>query len=58
MKMAKPDQSEVSRWREIVLESHRNLARKGVFDIRLLDQMQELLVEYRAGQGANNPSAH
>ena len=48
MKMAKPDQSEVSRWREIVLESHRNLARKGVFDIRLLDQMQELLVEYRA----------
>jgi len=58
MKMAKPDQSEVSRWREIVLDSHRNLARKGVFDIRLLDQMQELLVEYRAGQGTNSPSAH
>jgi len=58
MKMATPDQSEVSQWREIVLESHRKLARKGVFDIQLLDQMQELLVEYRAGQGTNSPASH
>ena len=58
MKLATPDQSEVSQWREIVLDSHRKLARKGVFDIQLLDQMQELLVEYRAGQGTNSPASH
>jgi TRAP-type C4-dicarboxylate transport system substrate-binding protein len=58
MKLATPDRSEVSQWRGIVLDSHRNLAQKGVFDILLLDQMQELLVEYRAGQGTNSPSAH
>jgi len=57
MKMATPEQSEVNQWREIVIESHRKLARKGVFDIRLMDQMQELLVEYRAGQGSS-PAAH
>jgi len=57
MKMATPDQSEVRQWRGIVLDSHRKLARKGVFDIKLLDQMQELLVEYRAGQGADSPAA-
>jgi len=51
MKMAKPDKAEVNRWREIVLDSHRKLAHEGVFDIQLLDQMQELLVQYRAEQG-------
>jgi len=51
MKLATPEKSEVEQWRGIVLESHRKLAQKGVFDIQLLDQMQELLVEYRAGQG-------
>ena len=58
MKMVTPDQSEVSQWREIVLDSHRKLARKDVFDIQLLDQMQELLIEYRAGQGTNGPASH
>jgi TRAP-type C4-dicarboxylate transport system substrate-binding protein len=52
MELAVPDESEVGQWRGIVLDSHRELARKGVFDIQLLDQMQELLVEYRAGQGS------
>ncbi len=56
LKLATPDESEVSHWRGIVLDSHRKLARKGVFDIQLLDQMQELLVEYRAEQGARTPS--
>jgi hypothetical protein len=51
MKLAKPDESEVEQWRGLVLDSHRKLARNGVFDIQLLDQMQELLLEYRAGQG-------
>ena len=58
LKMAVPDQAEVSRWREIVLDSHRKLAAKGVFDFRLLDQMQELLLVYRAGQGTNSPTAN
>ncbi len=58
MKMATPDQSEVNKWREIVLASHRKLARKGVFDIQLLDQMQELLIQYRAGQGTNSPASN
>ena len=55
MKMAKPDKAEVNRWREIVLDSHRKLAHEGVFDIQLLDQMQELLVQYRAEQGTRSP---
>ncbi len=58
MKMVTPDKAEVSQWRKIVLESHRELARKGVFDIRVLEQMEALLVDYRAGQSANKPAAH
>ncbi|MEE8495063.1 MAG: TRAP transporter substrate-binding protein DctP [Xanthomonadales bacterium] len=53
MKRVTADRSEINQWRGIVLDSHRKLARKGVFDIQLLDRMQELLVEYRAGQGTN-----
>ena len=34
------------------------VATKGVFDFRLLDQMQELLLVYRAGQGTNSPTAN
>lgn len=57
MKMATPDRSEVNQWRGIVLDSHRKLALRGVFDVQLLEQMQELLIEYRAGQGASRPAA-
>ena len=58
MELAVPDQSEVGQWRGIVIDSHRKLAQKGVFDIQLLDRMQELLVEYRSRQGANSPAAN
>jgi TRAP-type C4-dicarboxylate transport system substrate-binding protein len=51
------DTSEVSQWRSIVLESHRKLAGEGVFDIQLLEQMQGLLDDYRAGRGAQAPAA-
>jgi TRAP-type C4-dicarboxylate transport system substrate-binding protein len=44
------DASEVSQWRGIVTESHRKLAADGVFDPLLLDQMQSLLDDYRAGR--------
>jgi TRAP-type C4-dicarboxylate transport system substrate-binding protein len=52
MEMTPTDASQVSQWRDLVLNSHRKLGREGVFDIALLEQMQDLLVDYRAGQGA------
>jgi TRAP-type C4-dicarboxylate transport system substrate-binding protein len=52
MEMMPTDASQVSQWRDLVLNSHRKLGREGVFDIALLEQMQDLLVDYRAGQGA------
>lgn len=58
MKMVRPDKSEIRQWRRIVLASHRELGGKGVFDIQLLDQMQGLLLEYRAEHGTNRPAVH
>jgi TRAP-type C4-dicarboxylate transport system substrate-binding protein len=52
MEMMPTDASQVSQWRDLVLNSHRKLGREGVFDIALLEQIQDLLVDYRAGQGA------
>jgi len=52
MEMTPTDASQVSQWRGLVLDSHRKLGRKGVFDLTLLEQMQDLLNDYRAGQGA------
>jgi len=48
MELASPDVSEVDEWRRIVNKSHHKLASNGVFDITLLDRMQNLLDEYRA----------
>jgi TRAP-type C4-dicarboxylate transport system substrate-binding protein len=55
MQMASPDTSEVVEWRRIVNDSHRDLARNGVFDINMLDRMQDLLDEYRAEKVAVSP---
>jgi len=52
MEMIPTDASQVDQWRSKVVNSHRKLGREGVFDIELLEQMQELLAAYRAGQGA------
>ena len=52
MEMVPTDASQVDQWRSMVIESHRKLGREGVFDSEVLEQMQELLVDYRAGQGA------
>ena len=49
--MAPADTGDVAQWRNIVNESNFNLAREGVFDVALLEQMQELLLEFRAGSG-------
>jgi len=57
LEMASPDLAEVRQWREIVFESHRKLALDGVFDIELLEQMQDLLGEYRKGNIQAVPAA-
>ena len=51
------DTSEVGQWRSLVIESHRKVAGKGVFDIQLLEQMQGLLDAYRADRAAQAPAA-
>jgi len=58
LKLVPTDSDEVSQWREIVTESHRKLAGEGVFDIALLEQMQGLLDDYRAGQSSDALVAH
>ena len=57
LQMTPTDAAEVSQWRRIVTESHRKLAADGVFDPQLLDQMQGLLDNYRAGHGPEAPAA-
>jgi TRAP-type C4-dicarboxylate transport system substrate-binding protein len=57
LQLTPTDTSEVNQWRGIVIESHRKLAREGVFDIQLLEQMQGLLDDYRAGRGAEAAAA-
>lgn len=47
LQMVEPDASEVSQWRGIVSRSHQQLARDGVFDPGLLEQVQALLESYR-----------
>jgi TRAP-type C4-dicarboxylate transport system substrate-binding protein len=51
IEMTPTDAAQADQWRGLVLDSHRKLGRQGVFDIELLEQMQGLLVDYRAGQG-------
>ena len=50
LQLVKPDLGEVQSWREIVTRSHREQAQAGVFDLKLLDQLQGLLDEYRNGK--------
>ena len=58
LKTASPDAEEVAQWREKVFASHLKLASEGVFDIELLQQMQNLLFEYRSGDGLHANAAH
>ena len=51
LQLVKPDESEVRSWRQIVIRSHRQQAREDVFDEALLDELQDLLNEYRSGEG-------
>lgn len=51
-----PVQSEVDRWRDIVMRSHQEQAEAGVIDLALFNELKSLLATYRsrygAGQGA------
>jgi TRAP-type C4-dicarboxylate transport system substrate-binding protein len=57
LKMTPTDAADVTEWRKIVSESNRKLANEGLFDIALLEQMQELLSGYRAGNGTASSAA-
>jgi TRAP-type C4-dicarboxylate transport system substrate-binding protein len=48
LKLVKPVQDEIPRWREIVAESNRQLAGKGVITQARQDEMLSYLSEYRA----------
>lgn len=58
MELAATEPSQVSQWRDVVLASHRKLARQGVLDMELLEQMQGLLDDLRAEKGAETAAAH
>jgi TRAP-type C4-dicarboxylate transport system substrate-binding protein len=45
-----PDPEDVAEWREVVRQSHRQLAAEDVFDPVLYDRIESLLEQYRAGQ--------
>jgi len=51
LKLVKPDDAEVQSWRDIVIRSHRQQARAGVFDEALLDRLQSLISAYRKEDG-------
>lgn len=53
LKMVAANPEEIAQWQEIVLRSHRNLAKQGVFDEELLDRMQKLVEAYRKDQAAS-----
>lgn len=48
LKMVEPDSSEVPRWRELVLESNQQLSEQGVINKSLVEEMNQLLEQYRA----------
>ncbi|NNJ64147.1 MAG: TRAP transporter substrate-binding protein DctP [Xanthomonadales bacterium] len=49
LEMVEPQATEIAEWRDIVLQSHRDLARNGVFDSGLLDRIDSLITDYRNG---------
>ena len=48
LELVKPEQSEIPKWREIVAESNRQLAAKGVISQARQDEMMGHLADYRA----------
>lgn len=52
LQMVEPKPGEVAEWRSLVSLSHERLGREGAFDSELLRQIQQVLVDYRAGRSA------
>ena len=52
LEMVSPNAMEVSEWRTIVSDSHRQMAIDGTFDIELLDRVEELIDDYRGDAAA------
>jgi TRAP-type C4-dicarboxylate transport system substrate-binding protein len=52
LELVSPDAVDVSEWRTIVNDSHRQMAIDGTFDIELLDRVQELIEYYRSDAAA------
>lgn len=50
LELVRPELEEVQSWRDIVTLSHRRQAQAGVFDLALLDELQDLLTEFRSAQ--------
>jgi len=50
LELVKPESEEVQSWRDIVMRSHRQQAQAGVFALAMLDELQNLLTEFRSGR--------
>jgi TRAP-type C4-dicarboxylate transport system substrate-binding protein len=50
LQLVEPEPAEIDQWRTIVSRSHEKLARDGVFDGEVLEQIQVLLEGYRSGR--------
>lgn len=48
LEFVQPPAAEVARWREIAAQTNRQLAAQGLFSAELLQQVQDLLAEYRS----------
>ena len=55
LERVEPAAEEVTKWRDIVSRSHRELAAQGEFDRDLLERLQNLVAEYRSGSEAPGP---
>ncbi len=52
LQLVSPDQSEALVWRKAVTQSQQKLSKSGEFDAALLQQIEQLLAEYRSRSGA------
>jgi TRAP-type C4-dicarboxylate transport system substrate-binding protein len=57
LELVPTDENDVTQWRAVVRESQVKLGREGVFDIALMEQMQGILEDYRAGDLAAHSAA-
>jgi TRAP-type C4-dicarboxylate transport system substrate-binding protein len=57
LELVPTDGDDVRQWRKIVRESQMKLGREGLFDSRLMEQMQDLLKKHRASQESST-AAH